>query len=126
MPPPSPTWPVELPAPGDVEHLPVDGHEDAGLGHPVVRPQLLQGEVPPAEPGQRRLLGALLRRPVPSEDLVEEEETEAEQGQVEGGAQDLLQDARTVRHVAVGLRSEGAGSAAGDQSQAAVPTDSDQ
>ena len=88
---PTVTWAVELLPPRDVEHFPVDCHEDPGVLEPIVGLQLCEGEISLLEFGQRRLHLAEIRRFVPAEDLVEEEQTKAEQRQVQRGGEDLLE-----------------------------------
>lgn len=86
------TWPVELLPPGHVEHFPVDSHEDPRVLQSVVRPQLRQREVSLFQPGQPLLRHDDLRLFVSAEDFVDEEQAEAEQGQVQRGREDLLEN----------------------------------
>lgn len=86
------TWPVELLPSGHVEHFAVDSHEDPRVLQSVVRPQLRQREISLFQLGQPLLRHDDLRLLVPAEDFVDEEQAEAEQGQVQRGREDLLEN----------------------------------
>lgn len=86
------TWPVELLPSRHIEHFAVDSHEDPGVLQTVVRLQLCNGEIPLLHLGKPLFRRRDLRRPVAAEDFVDEEEAEAEQGQIERRGEDLQQD----------------------------------
>ena len=85
-----PIWPlrpVELAAFGHVEHLAVDGHENARVLDAIETPQLGRGEVAPLEAGQRGWFVVVVVATgtglVPANDLVEQEDAEAQEEQVQ-------------------------------------------